>query len=285
MKGLGGIIALAVVGVSYADDIQQYFASTLSYRARPVLDFIKRTDAWGDGRRDILDWGAGGGLLARSLAENGAKVVAVDMSDAAIKSAQSRLKPFPQATARGPRYLSQLRGIPGHVSFRSEFDVVVSYMGALSVGTTSERRLSPPWAMLYAARACRQGGSVIIAEFPSSYDGSLSDIIFGAYIGSLVASKWKQPITRKLSNFAILSSLYYATRCCLGFKGGSHDFATRKAEMESAGLTNVRLSRRILFRPYQPLAGSAESRYKTAMTNLRMHPMTLNIYEGTKKGA
>ena len=143
------------------DPAAKAFEDSVAYRPDAVLDYIKKTEPWKAGRRDILDYGTGNGLLASRLAEAGAtSVTAVDISSTAVKAAQKRLEPFPSAMARGTR--PSLTCPPGAIGYRDQFDTVVSYKGALSEGTTSARRIQPSTeAMQCAVRATRDNGKVI----------------------------------------------------------------------------------------------------------------------------
>ena len=76
--------------------------SEIGYRPHSLVRYVARTHAWKEGRRDVLDWGSGGGGLSRALARQGAhKVIALDMNPHATRAAQRNLKPFPTAVARG----------------------------------------------------------------------------------------------------------------------------------------------------------------------------------------
>ena len=109
-------------------------------------------------------------------------MIALDMNPHATRAAQRNLKPFPNAVARGGRFA--IFGPPGRLPiFSSKFDVVVSYAGALSYGSTSEPRVSPSQAMQLAAQSCREGGSVIMAQFftITSYRQFLALVLAGIF--------------------------------------------------------------------------------------------------------
>ena len=90
------------------------------------------------------------------------------MNNKVLAVAQQRLKSLPNAIAQGP-CLGSRAPIDKHglISFRDQFDIVVSYMGALNDGSTSAKKISQQDATDCAVRACRQGGSVVVAEIKS----------------------------------------------------------------------------------------------------------------------
>lgn len=136
------------------------FGNILGYRPSPMVRHIQRTIPWREGRRDVLDWGCGGGRLSQALAAKGASVIAVDMNAVAINSTMQLLENYSQAKVRGPRVF----GVPGQLGYKSNFDIVVSMSGALSDGTAMADRIAPTEAMKQAVAACREGGLVMIGE-------------------------------------------------------------------------------------------------------------------------
>ena len=193
---------------------QLFYSNDFAYNPGPVLDYIKKTEPWKGGRRDILDYGTGNGLLASQLAEAGAtSVTAVDINSKAVLAAQKRLEPYPTATARGTRPLQWTVACPpGIIGYRNCFDVVVSYRGALSHGTTSLERIQPfTTAMKCAARATREGGKVILVDFGPDYKTRFKFI----YLLTLGVLAWNQEIYRSIAMWKLtlgifLSSLPFA---------------------------------------------------------------------------
>ena len=168
MKVAAFFVAIALPGICLGKAMSEspkMYEDWVAYRPDAVLDYIKKTEPWKEGRRDILDYGTGNGLLASRLAEAGAtSVTAVDISSTAVQTAKKRLEPFPSAMARGTR--PSLISPPGTIGYRDRFDTVVSYRGALSGGTTSSRRIQPfTEAMQCAVRATRDNGKVIAVTF------------------------------------------------------------------------------------------------------------------------
>lgn len=68
--------------------------SNMCYRRKPVVSYITEPKAWNEGRRDILDWGCGGGALSMALAERGAGRVVADDLNKAVAAANQRLRFF-----------------------------------------------------------------------------------------------------------------------------------------------------------------------------------------------
>lgn len=160
------------LGTTVNDSDQKMYSEYFAYRPDALLEYIKKSKPWKAGRRDILDYGSGSGILASRLAEAGANsVTAVDISSNAVQAAKKRLEPFPNATARGTRPLQWTVACPpGIIGFRDRFDMVVSFKGALSKGTTPLPRIDPlTQAMKCAARATRDGGQVLVATFGYHY--------------------------------------------------------------------------------------------------------------------
>lgn len=152
-----------------AEKAMDFFAPKVSYRVGPVVEVIRQTGAWKKGTtRDVLDWGAaGGGALAHSMAQVGAtRVAAVDANPVVVLAAKRRLESFPRATAVQSLNANAL---PETVCSSESFDLVVSYQGALENGILSQR-------LSVAADVCRDGGSIIVASFPSA---QLSDLLEG----------------------------------------------------------------------------------------------------------
>ena len=162
------------------DTIGKTFAQ-FCYRPYTVAHYIKGTSPWKDGRRKVLDWGAGGGRLAQVLAEQGAEqVVAVDLHPDAVQTANALLEPLPHAQAVHPTsttgWIDSIcvwRRTPGReysIRYRSKFDIVVSFCGAFSLGTLSRCHYlsdKPPTlkqALQQAVRACRRGGCVVMGQ-------------------------------------------------------------------------------------------------------------------------
>ena len=194
-----------------------------------MMRYIKQTDIWrkynnnieggkrGKKRMNILDYGAGGGVLAEALAKEGkdtVSVVALDMCDYATRAARRRLQPYPNAKAMKARNfgpsLSTSKISGSLIGFRkNQFDLIVSYRGALSSGTSkSNNRLHPFWALHSATRVCKDGGSVIIGKF------SRNEIL-------------------RVDSQAYLINI--------------------KSLMELVGLTDVKHCRQIVFRSTQPM--------------------------------
>ena len=191
-----------------------FCSNDFAYHPGPVLDYIKTTEPWMAGRRDILDYGTGNGLLASQLAKAGAtSVIAVDINSKAVLAAQKRLEPYPTATARGTRPLQWTVACPpGIIGYSNRFDTVISYQSALSHGTTPLKRIQPfTTAMKCAARATREGGKVIVVDFGPDYKTRFKFI----YLLALGVLAWNQEIYRNIAmwklNFSIfLSSLPFA---------------------------------------------------------------------------
>lgn len=207
------LLSGACLGITVKNE-PTFYSNDFAYNPGPVLDYIKNTEPWKGGRRDILDYGTGNGLLASQLAEAGAtSVTAVDINSKAVLAAQKRLEPYPTATARGTRPLQWTVACPpGIIGYRNCFDVVVSYRGALSHGTTSLERIQPfTTAMKCAARATREGGKVILVDFGPDYKTRFKFI----YLLTLGVLAWNQEIYRSIAMWKLtlgifLSSLPFA---------------------------------------------------------------------------
>jgi hypothetical protein len=153
---------------------QEYpFSNFVWYRRSPVVRYITNYNkAWKYGRRDILVWGSGGGgELAMALREQGANQVTfldglASKSHTVGKKIQDwrRLSPPLDHSTLPPQ---------------NQFDLVVSYMGALTICSCSSSSSAdvgtfPPnkvvgvdsrkAAMEGAFRACREDGFVLLAE-------------------------------------------------------------------------------------------------------------------------
>lgn len=268
----------------YEKKIDLLFAKHLSYRVGPVLEYIQQTKAWKHDRRDVLDWGAGGGLLASYLANEGAgAVVAVNMDPVAVQAAKRRLAPFPHATSIQS---SNENDLP--IIIKQQFDIILSYQGALSLKGDRYQKLC------VAAKACRNGGSIIIAQFQKVQLSNLPQFIqgvgFGCAVGmflSLVLGLVHGMLRELLESFFLL---YFVLRCslllALLFSEDDDDIALR-VEMIGAGWPNIRKSSRLVFLPFQPLveekSSSWRSRYEAFTANVRMPIVVLKIYQGLKQ--
>jgi SAM-dependent methyltransferase len=153
------------------DEVGDFFGQ-VGYWPHSMVVYVTRTKPWKEGRRQVLDWGCGGGSLSRALAQKDAdRIVAVDMNEKAIEQTKRNLCAFPNACARGPRGYNFLvrfplsPACPGQLGYSSQFDIVVSLKGALSDGLTDQPRIPPAGAMQQAVKACREGGSVIVGDF------------------------------------------------------------------------------------------------------------------------
>jgi hypothetical protein len=159
---------------------QEYpFSNFDWYRRSPVVRYITNYNkAWKDGRRDILVWGSGGGgELAMALKEQGASQVTF-LDSLASKSHTVGKKIQDWRWASPPLDHSTLPP-------QNQFDLVLSYMGALTICSSSSNSSSsssssanvgtfPPnkvvgvdsrkAAMEGAFRACREDGFVLLAE-------------------------------------------------------------------------------------------------------------------------
>ena len=129
----------------------------------------------------------------------------------------------PELAVQGPQFVAGLLGImPGRIGFQSEFDTVVSYMGALSDGTSNENRIMGREAIQSAARACRDGGSVIIVELNTSPQFYVP-LAYSAVIGCVAwGNAWLQsvPLWQMTLALGLLSAgcggtanLVYRTLC------------------------------------------------------------------------
>lgn len=323
------------------DGVGQEFAYYRAYRTKPVVDYIAKTKLWADGKRDILDWGCGGGSLSRALAERGANnILAVDISDHAIRSASKRLESFPNTAVEKPRSIIPWHS-PGTINFDSKFDIVISYRGALSRGSTEQDRIGPLSAMVNAAKACRDGGSVILVNH--AIHVRLRHIIRTAvlvvvFVLAIARTTWVAALSKfqllKLSLAAVLlcpSSTYhfgYVLSLVHGvisskyskwimflcgnalfdyiyntiklweeeFKTSSNERDATGGIMRKAGLSDVKVTRKICFLEYEPLPirnCNAKDRrvmrwninlyLKSMRNNYRTYPSLLCIYEGTKE--
>jgi len=210
MKGTSIFVALLLPGICLGkanNEGQKMYSDWFAYRPDAVLDYIKKSEPWEAGRRDILDYGTGNGLLASRLAEAGAtSVTAVDISSAAVKAAQKRLEPFPSAMARGTRPLTSP---PGAIGYRDRFDTVVSFKGALSEGTTSLARIDPfTEAMQCAARATREGGKVVAVDFGYNRHQTWLKLIYLASLGTLA---WKNEVFRSIASWKLNLGIFLST--------------------------------------------------------------------------
>ena len=191
------------------DPAAKAFEDSVAYRPDAVLDYIKKTEPWKAGRRDILDYGTGNGLLASRLAEAGAtSVTAVDISSTAVQTTKKRLEPFPSAMARGTR--PSLISPPGTIGYRDRFDTVVSYRGALSGGTTSSRRIQPfTEAMQCAVRATRDNGKVIAVTFGTH--NRLKTWLKLAHLVGVGVLAWKYEVFHNMEPWKLNLGIYLST--------------------------------------------------------------------------
>jgi len=314
---------VAFVGRVHGEDGTQpkIFLEHVCYYRKPLVAHITRSRPWQEGRRDVLDWGCGSGALALALAEKGAQqVVAVDLDPAAVKAANQRLLLFPNAFARQPRLGSRIIGVPGHVAYRNQFDIVVSYMGALTDGTTEQKKISANYAMDCAVRACRNGGSVVVAEFSliDIYELLIDTLItsFAIFAPSLVVKKlnWWQislfcfflsiiggnsmtafgvrNIVRstemnKWRVSSLLWILYFSLHLRTSLqriKQQVHESKARMDLMKSAGLTEVKATYRPCFWIYEALGTDKVSKMTSFIANLSVWPAVMVIYQGKKQG-
>jgi len=297
------------------------FLDNVCYYRKPLVAHITRSRPWQEGRRDVLDWGCGSGALALALAEKGAQqVVAVDLDPAAVKAANQRLLLFPNASARQPRLGSRIIGVPGHVAYRNQFDIVVSYMGALTDRTTKQKKISANDAMDCAVRACRNGGSVVVAEFSliDIYELLIDTLItsFAIFAPGLVVKKlsWWQislfcfflsiiggnsmtafgvrNIVRstemnKWRVSSLLWILYFSRHLWTSsqrIKQQVHKAQARMDLMKSAGLTEVKATYRPCFWIYEALGTDKVSKMTSFIANLSVWPAVMVIYQGKKQG-
>ena len=213
-------VATALPGVCLGKAMSENpkaFEDSIAYRPDAVLDYIKKTEPWKEGRRDILDYGTGNGLLASRLAEAGAtSVTAVDISSTAVKAAQKRLEPFPSAMARGTRSSltcppGKSRSLaPGAIGYRDRFDTVVSYKGALSEGTTTAKRIQPfTEAMQCAVRATRDNGKVIAVTIWN--DSRLKTWLKLAYLVGVGVLAWKYEVFHNMASWKLDLGIYLST--------------------------------------------------------------------------
>lgn len=295
-----------------------YFFSSVGYRPHAMVRYIARTSAWNEGRCTILDWGCGGGGLSRALVQKGAhKVVAVDMSAAAAKAAQRNLEPYAKNTTVERRFLCP----PDWCPFDKKFDLVVSFMGALNEGTsTDEAQIDSTFAMELAVEACREGGLVIVAHVLDviPYVETLAVALAGT-AAWLFEMKWLWnrsneaqylfwvatafPLIGYRLWFTPLAMSYVAEsvklrqwrwqsvfvgfiqtwRCLRQGKANAVVCRHSKRSMELAGLTHLKRRRRIFPFAFEPLGAASKSQSRNV--NWKLGPMfaDLHIFEGEKK--
>lgn len=172
-----------------AHDTGDAFAH-IGYNPYPVARYVAGTSAWKEGRRNVLDWGSGGGRLSQVLARKGAhQVVALDMNANATNAARQNLEPFSNAMAKRTRL--RLFGPPGQLGYISHFDIVVSLCGALSDGTVLKSRIKTGPAMKQAVHACREGGSVIVGEvIPAKHYKEVFGLVLASAFGWNFTAEW-----------------------------------------------------------------------------------------------
>ena len=259
--------------ISQDEKIMNWFATKVSCRVRPVVEHIQQTNAWKNRKtRDVLDWGAGGGLLASSLAKLGAtSVVAVDINPVAVQAAQRRLEPFPHAAAIQGTNLNEL-------PTSQTFDIIVSYQGALVDSTPGRsQRIGA------AAKVCRDGGSIIVAQFPEAQGSATLQGIKGFGMGCalgffLLEFRWNlfHMLRTALRMMTPWYLGYVAVKLLLA---GLDTNEQLHGELLVAGFTNIRKTTKILLWPYQSLEQPLKIPF---WLNLRMQPLILHIWEGTR---
>lgn len=292
--------------------------SNMCYRRKPVVTHISRSKTWQEGRRDILDWGCGGGALSLALAEQGAgKVVAIDLNHKAVNVAKQRLKFFPNATARRPQLGSKMVGRPGHVAYRNQFDMIVSFMGALSDGTAGreQQKITAKTAMDCAVDACRDGGYVVVAEC-ETLRGLVEPLMVSlfTFAPNLVVLNWGQ-----ISLLSALAFLRFRQVECLfvplaareiarsiamkkfglSTMAWTHYFVHKfssllwhlwkrasncRAEMRKAGLHDIKVTRRLCFRVAEVLEDTSVAKVAASVFNAKYYPGMVVIYQGRKQG-
>lgn len=299
-------------------DAMGYFFSSVGYRPHAMVRYIARTSAWKEGRCTILDWGCGGGGLSQALVQKGAqKVVAVDMSATAAKAAQRNLEPYAKNVTVERRFLCP----PDWRPFDKKFDLVVSFMGALNEGTsTDEAQIDSTFAMELASEACREGGLVIVAHVLDvvPYVETLAVALAGI-AAWLFEMKWlwnrsdvEQYMFWVATAFPLLGFRLWFTPLAMGYvaesvqlrqwrwqsvfvgliqtwrcfrRGKAIAAVCRHSErsMELAGLTHLKRRRRILPFAFEPLDAASKSRSRNV--NWKLGPMfaDLHIFEGKKE--
>ena len=317
------LLLFVCVGIDTAtakkDPVNCY--SYVCYRRYPVVATIKQTAAWRDGRRDVLDFGCGGGGLALALAEAGAhKVVAVDLEDELVQAANKRLQSVPNAYARGPMLGAKLRGSPGLIAYRNEFDIVVSYRGALGRGTTTAKRIPAEKALHCAVDACRDGGTVVIAEFSNMKKVFLAPwmvFLFSIFAQYFIMDMawWKLFLTSCLASWVCKKDLFlfpFAVRNIersiqmKKWRASSIAWGTlylpgvvfsvilpffldwlvvhsRKQEMKGAGLSNVKVKRQLIFRTFEALNSNKAIEAFVFRLNKRYFPRMVVTCQGDKR--
>jgi len=252
-----------------------WFATKVSYRVRPVVEHIQQTNAWKNQKtRDVLDWGAGGGLLASSLAKLGAtSVVAVDVNPVAVQAAQRRLEPFPQAAAIQATNLNEL-------PTSQTFDIIVSYQGALVDSTPGRsQRIGA------AAKVCRDGGSIIVAQFPEAQGPAILQGIkgfgVGCALGFFLEFRWNlfHMLRTALKYLRMMTPWYLGYVSVKLLLAGLDTNEQLHGELSVAGFTNIQKTTKILLWPYQSLEQPLKIPF---WLNLRMQPLILHIWEGTR---
>jgi SAM-dependent methyltransferase len=247
--------------VGAADDVElqeqvgRYFANDVSYRVKPILDYILQTKPWKQQLQQqqmvhVLDWGAGGGLLATYLAAattGGATpcVVAVKIDPVAVQAAKCRLKPFPHATAVQSRNANEFPPLCLH-SQQQSFDIIVWHQGAIR-DTHPERYQQ----VCFAAKAIRDGGSVIVAQFPKVQSSraflNIRSLLGGVVLGKLLASRPGRWFS-VLGTIAPWFLVFHALRIGLAWLEEDHKLY---AEMLAAGFSDIRKSSKLFFWPCQ----------------------------------
>jgi len=314
---------VALVGIRHAsaDDASGRLKpgeafSDMCYRRSPVVRHIARTKAWQDGRRDILDWGCGGGGLSLALAEQGATTVtAIDLHDKAIQVANQRLRKFPHATARRPQLGSKITGNPGQIAYSNQFDVVVSFMGALTDGTAGALKITSKTAMESAVRACRDEGYVIVAEcYTVRFFAAMLILLLSIAAHNLVGNlHWWQtdPLLLTLSYLGCGSDVgiwvMLAARAIAldlemtklgiitivglpsffywlisGLKDHWERESQLRGEMKSAGLVDIRASRRLCVRVTEVLEATDLAKLNSSILNALCYPGMIVVYQGKK---
>lgn len=292
--------------------------SNMCYRRNPVVTHITRSNkAWQEGRRDVLDWGCGGGALSLALVEQGAnKVVAIDLNDKCVNAANQRLKSFPNAIAKRPQVGSKIVGLPGRIAYRNQFDLVISYMGALTDGTAGKKqqKIATRTAMDCAVRACRDDGYVIVAECATMV-GLVESLMVSLFIilapnlvkdlnwwqisllSALTSLVSKDPFVplaarniarsiamKKLRMSSLAWSFHYLYIFISSLRHLWKGASNRRAEMESAGLSDIKVTRRPCFRVAEVLEATDISKLCALIYNAMYYPGMVVIYQGRKQG-
>jgi len=240
-----------VVGAGGSETSKYASFSLVSYRTEPMVRYLVRSKAWKKNRPlSILDYGCGGGALARHIAslDKTARVVAVDVNQNVVEAAKLRLRPFPNASAQHlwnvwPFAAGSLRGL----RWFQQFDIVVSLMGALHAEQkTKVKRVSVVDATKEAALACRKGGHVIQGEWFNvrllSMAESFSVCLVRYFFPRL---PWPQTVLYVLL-WNLLGTIADLSCSCHGF---GKRFGSR---MKQAGLTNITWSLRSFFPYFSP---------------------------------